>query len=359
MSNNWEDKATAIRKGEELDTNALQDFLRTFFSNRDTLHISQFSSGYSNLTYLIEYGEAAYVLRRPPFGANIKSGHDMHREYKILNALSSNYKKTPKPIVYSDDLKVIGAPFYIMEHVKGVILRSNMPIEMQPSATLMSGIAKSFIETLVSLHQIDIKGVGLDTLGKPEGYIKRQVEGWSRRYFKAKTDDVPKIEAAAKWLHENRPQEQAYSLIHNDFKYDNLVLDKDDWTHVKAVLDWEMATIGDSMMDLGTTLGYWVNHNDPDFMKDLKLNPTTLEGNLTREELVHQYLSKKGLEEGNITFYYVYGLFKIAVIMQQIYFRYKNGMTNDPRFDKLIKGVYGMGEVTSQAISKNKIENLF
>lgn len=360
MLNIWNDKSATVRKGEELQMDNLKSYLEQNLSIDGELKISQFPSGYSNLTYLLHIGDKEYVLRRPPFGANIKSGHDMKREYDILMALKPNYDKVPTPILYSDDTAILGCPFYIMERVEGVILRAKMPVEMIPEPELMLGISNSFVATLVDLHKLDVKEIGLDDFGKPAGYMQRQTDGWTRRYYKSKTDQVPKIEAAARWLSQNMPEEpKSYTLIHNDFKYDNLVLNPQDWTQVKAVLDWEMATIGNPLMDLGTTLGYWVNPNDPDFMKALNLTPTNLSGNLSREELVQLYTLKSGREVSNIVFYYVYGLFKIAVIIQQIYFRYKKGVTQDPRFEKLIDGVRLLGEISHQAITKKRLDNLF
>lgn len=360
MVNTWNDKSATVRKGEELQMDNLKSYLEQYLSVDGELKISQFPSGYSNLTYLVQFGNMEYVLRRPPIGANIKSGHDMKREYDILTALKPNYGKVPTPILYCEDESILGCPFYLMERVEGVILRAKMPAAMLPDPELMLGISNNFVDTLVDLHQLDIKEIGLDDFGKPEGYMERQVDGWTKRYFKSKTDLVPKIEAAANWLEENMPKEpKSYTLIHNDFKYDNLVLDPQDWTQVKAVLDWEMATIGNPLMDLGTTLGYWVNPNDPDFMKVLNLTPTNLPGNLSREELVQQYTLKSGREVNNIVFYYVYGLFKIAVIIQQIYYRYKKGVTQDPRFEKLIDGVRLLGEISNQAITKNRLDHLF
>lgn len=360
MSKSWNDKAKPIRKGEELPMDTLAPFLSDFFGKISNIEITQFPSGFSNLTYLIRIENTEYVLRRPPFGANIKSGHDMKREFDVLSALKPQYEKVPTPILFSDDLTVMEAPFYLMERVEGVIIRAGMPDEMQPQPHQMKAIASSFVDTLVELHALDIPAMGLQSLGKPNGYVQRQIEGWTRRYFNAKTDDVQSIEATSKWLLEHIPPESnQVSLIHNDFKYDNLVLDTNDWSKVKAVLDWEMATTGDPLMDLGTTLGYWVNSNDPGFLKKINLNPTTSPGNYTREELVHQYALKSGRTMDDIVFYYVYGLFKIAGIVQQIYFRYKKGLTQDKRFESLLDGVNALGEVASQAIAKKRIDNLF
>ncbi|MCK0144911.1 phosphotransferase family protein [Arenibacter sp. F26102] len=360
MVNTWNDKSATVRKGEELPIDNLKSYLNQFLSLDGDIETSQFPSGYSNLTYLLQIGNTEYVLRRPPIGANVKSGHDMKREYDILTALKPNYGKVPAPILYCDDESILGCPFYLMERMKGVILRADMPIDMIPDPNLMLGISKSFVDTLVDLHKLDVREIGLDDFGKPEGYMQRQIEGWTKRYYKSKTDEIPRIEATAKWLGQNMPKKsKTYSLIHNDFKYDNLVLDPQDWTKVNAVLDWEMATIGNPLMDLGTTLGYWVNPNDPDFMKALNLTPTHLPGNLSREEVVHLYSQKSGQAVNDVIFYYVYGLFKIAVIIQQIFFRYKKGFTQDQRFAKLIDGVTLLGEISHMAIAKKRLDNLF
>lgn len=360
MSNNWKDNSTKIRKGEELNFGNLEKFIKQEIPELEgRFSVEQFPSGFSNLTYLVKVGERQFVLRRPPFGAKIKSAHDMGREFKILKALSSSYAKVPKPYLYSEDEAIIGAPFYIMERVEGVILRAKMPDAMKPKPNTMQGIAKGLVDTMVELHQVDYEAVGLGELGRPNGYVERQIEGWTKRYFKSKTDEVGSIEKVAKWLHENMPKESGASLIHNDYKYDNLVLDSDDWTKVIAVLDWEMSTIGDPLMDLGTSIGYWVNRNDPEWMQQMALSPTTLPGNPSRGELVQMYAEKSGREIDNIVFYYVYGIFKIAVISQQIYYRYKHGQTQDKRFAALIGAVKGLGAMSMQAIQKNQIDDLF
>ncbi len=360
MPQNWTDKSTTIRKGEELPLEKLETYLnQTLPDTQGNLIIEQFPSGFSNLTYLIGLGEQLFVLRRPPFGANIKSAHDMGREYKILSALSKTYSKAPKPLLYTEDENIIGAPFYVMERVQGVILRPKMPKEMHPDQTTMSGIANELIDTFVELHGVDYQAVGLGDLGRPEGYVERQIVGWTKRYFKAKTDEFAEIEKAAQWLADNMPKEVQPALIHNDFKYDNVVLSNEDWTKIIAVLDWEMATIGNPLMDLGTSIGYWVNPNDPDFMQMLNLTPTTISGNPTRSEVVEMYAKKSGRNVDHVIFYYIYGLFKIAVIVQQIYARYKKGYTQDQRFAKLNLVVKGCGVMALQAISKNKIDDLF
>ena len=353
------DQAKKVRDGEALNEEALRDFLAKTFETNGELNVQQFPSGFSNLTYLINFANTDYVLRRPPFGANIKSGHDMSREYKILSALEENYGKAPKPIVFCEDLHVLEAPFYLMERVEGTILRASTPKELMPSEAQFKSLSSNLIDTLVELHQLDYKAIGLGELGNPDGYVERQVVGWSKRYQKAKTQEHPEMEKTAVWLNANMPKKSGTGLIHNDFKYDNLVLTPDNELNVKAVLDWEMTTIGDPLMDLGTTLGYWIHHTDPDILASNQLNLTTQLGNPTRGEVVEMYAKKSGIPINNIVFYFVFGVFKIAVIVQQIYYRYTQGHTQDPRFKNLDKIVALYGLVAQQAIQKNKIDHLF
>ncbi len=356
----WIDSATRIRGGEELHEGNLAQYLRSNLPHlQGELEVQQFPSGFSNLTYFLKVGKSELVLRNPPFGANIKSAHDMSREYSVLSGLHPVYSKAPQPVLYCEDENVLGAPFYIMERVRGVILRPRMPKEMYPDPQQMSGIANSFVDCLVELHAVDYTAAGLAELGRPEGYVQRQVEGWSKRYQKAKTDDITEMDIVAGWLAVNFPPEQSPTLIHNDFKYDNIVLDGEDWTSIIAVLDWEMTTIGDPLMDLGTSIGYWVNDNDPAWMQQLSLSPTTYPGNPRRGELVERYARQSGRDVGQIVFYYVYGIFKIAVICQQIYYRYKHGYTKDPRFAVLIDAIKGLGVMGQQAIAKGRIDDLF
>ena len=353
------DKAKAVRKGEQLNENALKDFLVKSLGKKGQLSIQQFPSGFSNLTYLIEFAEKEYVLRRPPFGANIKSGHDMGREYKILSALDGHYDKAPKPIVFCEDVNILEAPFYLMERVKGTILRASTPQAEMPSPAQFQTLSSNLVDTLVELHQLDYNAIGLGDLGNPEGYIERQVVGWSKRYQKAKTCEVKEMEATALWLNENMPNSHTASLVHNDFKYDNLVLTPDHNLQVKAVLDWEMTTLGHPLMDLGTTLGYWIHHTDPEFIAQNQLNLTTQKGNPTRGELAEMYANKSGQNIDDIVFYFVFGVFKIAIIVQQIFYRYSLGHTQDPRFQHLDKIVSLYGLVAQQAIQKKKIDHLF
>ena len=359
MASEWIDRPRKVREGENLDVERLSAYLRDQLPDLDgPLEVEQFPRGFSNLTYLLRAGSRELVLRRPPIGAAVKSGHDMGREHRILSRLHAVYGKAPRPLAYCDDPGVLGAPFYLMERLEGVILRPQMPAAMYPSPERMAAIADGLIETLAELHAVDYEAAGLAELGRPDGYVRRQVDGWVGRYEKAQTDDIPEMTEVAAWLDARAPAESAAALIHNDFKYDNLVLDPEEGTRVIAVLDWEMATLGDPLMDLGTSLGYWVDPDDPPELRRLALSPTLLPGNPTRAELVERYASVSGREIADPVFYYVYGLFKIAVIVQQIYARFRAGHTQDPRFANLIHGVRACSRVAARAAELGRIERL-
>ncbi len=352
--NRFMDQPQAIRSGESLDIKNLQTFLRQELDLIEPIQVKQFSSGYSNLTYLIKCEEQDFVLRRPPFGANIKTAHDMSREFRILESLMEVYDKVPFPLLYCDDNDVIGAPFYLMERVEGVILRKEIPEGLTLDAMFMKYLSQNFIDNLAEIHRIDLAETELEDLGFPEGYVERQIKGWTKRYANAKTDELTDVESIAVWLGENLPKESGVALIHNDYKYDNLVLDPES-LNLKAVLDWEMATIGDPLMDVGTSLGYWVEANDPDELQQMRFCLTNLPGNLTRAQLLERYAEITNQKIDHALFYYVYGLFKVIVIAQQIYKRFQSGHSKDERFAHLIHGVKALGKTAQRAIQNNSI----
>jgi aminoglycoside phosphotransferase (APT) family kinase protein len=298
------------------------------------------------------------VLRRPPFGAKIKTAHDMGREYRILSHICPIFSKVPRPLVYCEDESVLGAPFYIMERVKGIILRATPPPGLGLGSALMRKLSEKFVENLFEIHALDYRAAGLAELGKPEGYVSRQVEGWAKRYQNARTDQIDEMDRVAAWLGEHKPAESGACLIHNDYKYDNLVLDPAELSRIRACLDWEMATIGDPLMDLGSTLGYWADPDDPQEWREQCFGLTTLPGNLNREQLLQKYAQQSGREVAEGVFYFVYGLFKIAVIVQQIYTRYKQGLTKDERFGRLIRMVRAASGTAVLAIEKGRISRL-
>lgn len=358
MTERFVDQAAAVRSGEALNSARLAAFLYENVSDaHGPLVVEQFPSGYSNLTYLLRLGERDLVLRRPPFGANIRGGHDMQREYRILSSLIRHYPQVPRPLAFCADERVIGAPFYVMERVRGIILRTNVPPGLQLGPDQMRRTCLALIDTLVELHALDYQAAGLGDLGKPEGYVARQVQGWAQRYAQARTDDVSTMEQAAAWLQANLPPHSDMALIHNDYKYDNVVLDPHDLSRIVAILDWEMATLGDPLTDLGTTLAYWIEPNDPAPLQQFGI--TGVPGNLTRSAFAARYAERSGRDLSRLVFYYVYGLFKNSVIVQQIYARYRQGHTQDARFAGLIHLVRAYGDLAVRAIERDRIDNLF
>ncbi len=352
-------KSKAIQSDEALNITRLYEFLRTHLNetvDSADFSVERFTQGYSNLTYLLHIGQRDLVLRRPPIGANVKSGHDMAREYKLLTDLYPIYPKVPRTVIYSDDLSILGAPFYIMERVKGVVIQKEPPAGL--NQTIMRQISQAFIENMVVIHNLDYTSTELKSLARAGSYVERQITGWLDRYARAKTDDLPVIERVGQWLAEHRLADSGSSLIHNDYKYDNLMLDASDLSRIVAVLDWEMATIGDPLMDLGTTLAYWVQADDPTELQAASMGITNHPGNFSRTQLVHEYALRSGREVNNIVFYYVYGLFKNVVIVQQIYARYKKGLTSDARFGQLPLLIQAEGIAAIQAIEKNRIDQL-
>ena len=336
------DKSTKVRQGEELDLKVVEHFLKDAISGLSgDLVVEQFPSGFSNLTYLIKVGGTDLVLRRPPFGRKAKTAHDMGREYRILTALHPVFPYCPKPLIYTEDESVMGCPFYVMERIPGIILRKKLPKGLELSPAQMRALCENLLDVHYKLHSIDYKAIGLEGFGKPEGYVRRQVEGWSERYKAAWTPDAPTFEKVIQWLHDNMPPDyKKPAIIHNDYKFDNVVLNPDNPLEIIGVLDWEMATIGDPLMDLGNSLGYWVQSDDPPEVQAAGMLPTNLPGALTRAEMVKRYEEKSGINLENFNFYLFFGFFRIAVILQQIYYRSYHGQTKDERFKVLIFGVH-------------------
>lgn len=348
-----------VREGEQLDLPKLLAYLRDKLPDIEgEAEVKQYPAGFSNLTYNLRIGGREFVLRRPPHGAKIKTAHDMGREFTILSRLRPVYTKVPRPVLYCEDETILGAPFYLMERVRGVILRAAPPEGVELSAEIMRRLSESFIQNLVEIHGVDYVAAGLGDLGRPEGYVSRQLDGWTKRYYNARTDDVPEVEELARWLAQNAPGERGRALIHNDYKYDNVVFDPEDLARVVAVLDWEMATVGDPLMDFGTSLAYWMDPDDPVEWRRAGFGLTALPGNLRRRELVEHYTRLSGRDIRDLVFYFAYGLLKIAVIVQQIYHRYKQGHTTDQRFAGLLSLVQASGKLAQRAIEKKRVDEL-
>jgi aminoglycoside phosphotransferase (APT) family kinase protein len=349
------DQPETVRQGETLPTAQLEAYLQANLPQaQGPLTVLQFPRGYSNLTYLLRLGEQELVLRRPPFGVEIASAHDMGREYRVLSGLHRVYDRVPRPLLYCKDETVIGAPFYIMERIQGVVLRAERMAKIDLSAPEMQRLAWATIGNLAAIHNLDAEAAGLADLGRPAGYVERQIKGWIRRYRAAQTDEWPELEAILSWLEANMPPEAGAAIIHNDYKYDNLILDPNDVGHILAVLDWEMCTLGDPLMDLGTSLGYWIEPDDPQPLVRM-FGLTTLPGNPTRGEVVERYQAAGGRAIEDPLFYYVYGTFKIGVIIQQIYNRYRQGHSQDERFAWLWEVVQACGSAGATALERGRI----
>jgi aminoglycoside phosphotransferase (APT) family kinase protein len=327
------DAAGLVRGGEELDVAAVDAWLRERLPDlRGRPEVTQYPGGASNWTYRLAYQNRDLILRRPPAGTKAKSAHDMSREYTVQRALRPFYPYVPAMIALCQDPAVIGCDFYVMERIEGIILRARLPPELHLDAGAARALCLRFVDKLVALHQVDHRAAGLEALGKGTGYTRRQIEGWSDRYQKARTWNVPSYGNVIDWLRASCPDDAGTCIIHNDFRFDNVVLAADDPTRIVGVLDWEMATVGDPLMDLGNTLAYWVEADDDWLRRSTRRQPSNLPGMLSRRELVAYYLERMKLAARDFTFYEVYGLFRLAGILQQIYYRYHHRQTRNPRF---------------------------
>lgn len=329
------DQAGDVREGETLDAAALTAYCREhapeLVPQHGDIEVRQFAGGASNLTYLLIVDGHEYVLRRPPVGSQVKSAHDMGREYSVLSRLHGVFDYAPRPLVHCTDESVIGAEFYVMQRLQGVILRRDLPEGVDLSAAGAQRLCEQLLDVQAELHNTDVDAAGMADFGKPEGYIERQVSGWNKRFRNARTNDVPDCEAIMTWLEARLPDVTRRAIIHNDYKFDNVVFDAD-LSRIIGVLDWEMATLGDPVMDFACSMAYWVQADDPAPMQHIRMGPTHLPGMLTRDEMLARYREKTGQQIDDWPFYQVFGLFRLAVIAQQIYKRYVEGKTRNPRF---------------------------
>lgn len=322
-----------VRPGEELDVEALRRYLRLHVPGfpDEPLEVRQFSAGASNLTYLLRSGDWTAVLRRPPFGPLPPKAHDMGRESAILTRIHRVFPLAPKPLVYCADETVLGAPFFVMEYRQGIVLDGQFPPGIEPTPDQCRRIAWMMVDTLAELHSVDYHEAGLESFGHPDGFVERQVEGWALRWERVKTDEISVLPGLLRWLRDHIPRSPAPTVIHNDFKLNNLLFSPD-LDRVVAVVDWEMATIGDPLFDLGVSLSYWMTADDPEPLQKGLPTVTVLPGFPTRGELVRRYAERTGRDVGAIRWYLTFAYFKLAVIVQQLYYRWKLGKTRDPRF---------------------------
>jgi len=336
---------TPVRQGEALDWAGLDRHLKTVLPHLEgEPGVSQFAGGNSNLTYRLKYANDDLVLRRPPFGTKAKTAHSMSREYRVMNALKPVFPSVPNTLYYSDDEAIIGSEFYVMQKVDGVLIRTRLPAEWNLTSSDTRRFCTCFWEKLIELHQVDFRKAGLGDFGKPSGYAERQVLGWNDRYERAITPDVDNFATVRAWLAANMPADTVrHSILHGDYRIDNVILDSNDPCNIRAVLDWEMCALGDPLMDLGSSLAYWIEDDDPVELKHLLVQPSNAPGMLTRREILDLYQHLTGLDTSNFTFYQVYGYWRLAVIVQQIYFRYFHGQTQDQRFKSFGTAVQQLG----------------
>ena len=314
-----------VRASEQLDWDRLAEYLRRELKLDGEMTVTQFPGGHSNLTYDLAFGDVELVLRRPPFGPVPPRAHDMAREYRVLAAVHPHFPLAPRPYLLCEDTSVIGSVFYVMERRRGIVVRNEESFDEE----LRRRISGSMIDTLAQLHAIDVAAHGLDALGKPQGFVARQIRGWTERWHGAKTSDVPDMESLAEWLEQHIPNDPPRAtLVHGDYKLDNVMLDESDPSKLVGVFDWEMSAIGDPLVDLGILLCYWVHAvSDHDAIPSVTKKP----GWFTRQEILARY----GADVSNIAIYEVFAVFKLAVVIQQIYARFARGQTDDPRFEPL------------------------
>ena len=322
----------SIRSDEHFDERRVEEFLRGKLTGTENpLTVRQFGGGAANLTYLLDYGSREYVLRRPPLGPVAPSAHDMARESKVLLRLWQAFPLAPRAFLFCDDESVVGAPFFVMERRQGVVIRGSIPAVYSSWRDAPARMSRALIESLADLHAVDFEAIGLGDLGRPAGFIHRQIEGWWRRWQAAKLEDLRAMDAVYEWLRSNQPPENVPSLVHNDYKLDNVMLDADDPGRVVAVFDWDMCTLGDPLSDVGALLAWWCLPDDPPHFRAMAMMPLD-DRFLRREELVARYAEYSGRDVSAIHFYHALSLFRVTVIIAQIYVRYVRGQTQDERF---------------------------
>jgi len=333
-----ETDARDVRPGEQLDWPQLVAWLRErlpacHIAGLDLSReheVAQFPGGHSNLTYLVRFGDVDIVVRRPPFGPVAPTAHDMAREFRWLSAMHTVFPLAPRPYLLCEDTNVIGSIFYAMERRHGVVVRTEEP-QMLANPAARRRVSEALIDTLADLHAIDVAANGLSSLGKPAGFVERQVRGWSERWHRSQTTSLPEMDSLAEWLRTHLPADPKPAVVHGDFKLDNVMLDSSDIGRIVAVFDWEMSALGDPLVDVGIVLAYW-SPTAPPSQRDALTTVIDRPGYLTRDEIVARYAARSGRDLSGIRFYEIFAVFKIAVVIQQIYFRYAQGQTTDARF---------------------------
>ena len=346
-----------IRADENFDQQRLAAYLRGKLpGSEQALAVVQFGGGHANLTYLLRFGEQEYVLRRPPLGPVAPSAHDMGREYRVLSVLHRVYAAAPRAFLYCDDAGLIGAPFFVMERRRGTVVRLTIPPEFGGGTDAHANrrMSEVLIDALADLHQADYRAVGLDTLGKPDRFLRRQIDGWAQRYERSRTREIASVDRLVAWLRAEQPASPSPTLLHNDWRLDNVMLASDDPGRCVAVFDWDMCTLGDPLADLGTLLASWREAGEEIGGMTAGAMPSSVPGFLTRGEAVARYAARRAVDVAGVPFYYVFGLFKVAVVLQQIFHRYHVGQTQDARFaafDQVVETLFARAEERSHTLT--------
>ncbi len=345
-----------VRAGEALDMSVVDPLLKAAISGLSgEAKVTQYPSGASNLTYAVDYPDRKLVLRRPPFGKIPKGGHDMFREYRIMRDLQPVFPAVPPVVYYTDDESHIGKEFYVMDRVDGHILHK-IPEAWNWGEAENRALCEEFFSKLCDLHTLDVEAAGLSDFGRPEGYVERQIKGWNRRWNKVLTDDVPHFEDIQEWLETNMPKDSGkVGVLHGDYRIDNCILQPDDPTKISAIIDWEISALGDPLMDLGNTLAYWIQADDPPHMQMTVRQPSNNPGMMTRQEILKFYADKTGYDVSDMAYYYVYGIWRLCVIIQQIYSRYVSGSTQDERFKSYGQMVIALAETAREKIKTGEV----
>jgi aminoglycoside phosphotransferase (APT) family kinase protein len=350
-----------VRESEQLDWESLAAYLRARLpevvgegvDEDSPLTVEQFPGGHSNLTYLVRFGGQEFVMRRPPFGPVAPKAHDMAREFRILEALHPVFPLAPRPFLLCEETGVIGSVFYLMERRRGLVVRTEEPPELEDRPAERRRASAALVDALAELHAVDIRAHGLDSLGKPAGFVERQVRGWADRWHRSQTDELPEMDALVPWLSGRLPKDpERPTLVHGDYKLDNVMLDAGNVGRVVGVFDWEMSAVGDPLVDLGILLGYWVHTAEPGERRDTVSAVTNREGWFKREEILERYGARTGADLSGVRFYEVFAVFKLAVVLQQIFFRYRRGQTDDPRFAALGERVSWLARIATRLAEK-------
>jgi aminoglycoside phosphotransferase (APT) family kinase protein len=351
------DPTRAVREEDRIDAVAVDAFLKAHIEGlRGDPELRQFPGGASNLTYLIRYANREFVLRRPPSGVKAASAHDMLREARVMAALKPHYPYVPAILATCEDERILGCEFYVMERLEGVILRRELPPSLGLDESGVRSLCENFVDRLVDLHRIEVSSPPLSEVGKGAGYVARQVEGWSKRWLEALTQGTDPCEDVLAWLADKQPaRESAICVIHNDYRFDNVLLDPASALNIVGVLDWEMATLGDPLMDLGGSLAYWVQADDDAVFQSFRRQPTHVPGMMTRRELVDYYGRRSGLDVAQVDFYEVFGLFRLMVIIQQIHRRYALGQTHNEQFARFGQAAAYMGQRSRRRMAESNL----